>query len=67
MDSQGNHTTVKTLSNQSITVNYRSSEGVKGEVVWNTRSRSMHLHGCIADVKISCVMCDYYENQNLFY
>ena len=38
-DAQGNPTIVKALSNEGVTGNYISSEGVTGEAVWSTRAR----------------------------
>ncbi len=58
-DAKGNPTTVKALSNEGVTGNYRSSEGVTGEAVWGTRARWMELYGNIGAEKISVVICDH--------
>jgi len=63
-DAQGNPTTVKALSNEGVTGNYISSEGIKGEAVWSTRARWMDLYGSIGDEKISLVVCDHPKNQS---
>lgn len=61
-DAQGNPTTVKKMSNEGVTGNYRSSEGVTGEKVWSTRARWMDLYGNIGDEKISLVIIDHPDN-----
>jgi hypothetical protein len=61
-DAQGNPTTVAKLSNEGVSGNYRSSEGVSGEKVWSTRAKWMDLYGNIGDEKISLVICDHPEN-----
>ena len=63
-DAHGNPTTVKAMSNEGVTGNYRSSEGVSGETVWGTRARWMDLYGSIGDEKISLVICDHPKNLN---
>jgi len=63
-DAQGNPTTVKALSNEGITGNYRSSEGTTGQDVWGTRARWMDLYGNIGDERISLVVCDHPKNQS---
>jgi hypothetical protein len=63
-DAQGNPTTVKALSNEGVSGNYRSSEGVTGEAVWSTRAKWMDLYGNIGDEKISLVVCDHPKNQS---
>jgi hypothetical protein len=63
-DSKGNPTVVKALSNEDVTGNYISSEGVTGEAVWSTRARWMDLYGSIGDEKISLVICDHPKNQS---
>jgi hypothetical protein len=64
IDTQGNPTIVKALSNEDVTGNYRSSEGVTGEAVWSTRARWMELYGSIGEEKISLVVCDHPKNQS---
>lgn len=61
-DAQGNPTTVKAMSNEGVTGNYRSSEGVTGEAVWSTRARWMDLDGKISSEDISLVICDHPKN-----
>jgi hypothetical protein len=61
-DAKGNPTTVKALSNEGVTGNYRSSEGVTGEAVWSTRAKWMDLYGNIGEEKISLVVCDHPKN-----
>lgn len=61
-DAQGNPTTVKAMSNEGVTGNYRSSEGITGENVWGTRAKWMDLYGSIGDEKISLVICDHPRN-----
>jgi hypothetical protein len=63
-DAKGNPTTVKALSNEGVTGNYRSSEGVTGEAVWSTRAKWMDLYGSIGNEKISLVVCDHPKNQS---
>ena len=61
-DAQGHPTTVKKMSNEGVTGNYRSSEGITGEAVWGTRAKWMDLYGSIGDEKISLVIIDHPEN-----
>jgi len=63
-DAQGKPTLVKALSNEGVTGNYLSSEGVQGEAVWGTRARWMELNGSIGDEKISLIICDHPKNQS---
>jgi len=53
---------VKVKSNEGISGNYRSSEGVTGIGVWGTRARWMDLYGNIGEEKISLVICDHPKN-----
>jgi len=61
-DAQGNPTTVKAMSNEGVTGNYRSSEGVTGEAAWGTRAKWMDLYGSIGDENISLIICDHPKN-----
>lgn len=61
-DAQGHPTTVKKMSNEGVTGNYRSSEGVTGEAVWGKRAKWMDLYGSIGDEKISLVIIGHPEN-----
>jgi len=58
----GHPTKVKEMSNEGISGNYRSSEGVTGLDVWGTRAKWMDLFGKIGDEKISLVICDHPKN-----
>jgi hypothetical protein len=64
IDAQGKPSTVKASSNEGVTGNYRSSEGVTGEAVWSTRAKWMDLFGSIGNEKISIVVCDNPKNQS---
>lgn len=61
-EKDGSTTTVKALSNDDVTGNYHSSEGIEGEAVWSTRAKWMHLFGIIRAEKISIVICDHPKN-----
>lgn len=61
-DAHGNPTTVKAMSNEGVTGNYRSSEGVTGTAVWGTRAKWMDLYGNIGNENISLVICDHPGN-----
>ncbi len=63
-DARGNPTTVKKMSNDGVTGNFRSSEGVTGEDVWGKRARWMDLYGSIGTEKVSLVICDHPKNLN---
>jgi hypothetical protein len=63
-DAQGNPTTVKAMSNEGVTGNYKSSEGIEGDAVWGTRAKWMDLYGNIGEEKISLVVCDHPKNQS---
>lgn len=61
-DASGNPTTVRKMSNEGVTGNYRSSEGVTGAEVWSTRARWMDLFGTVGNEKVSLVICDHPKN-----
>src|SRR5690606_40653307 len=61
-DAQGHPTTVKSMSNEGVTGNYRSSEGLTGEAVWGTRAKWMDLYGSIGSEHISLVIVDHPKN-----
>lgn len=61
-DAGGNPTTVRKMSNEGVTGNYRSSEGVTGAEVWSTRARWMDLFGTVGNEKVSLVICDHPKN-----
>ena len=62
VDENGNPKEKDNASNEGITGNYRSSEGVTGIDVWGTRARWMFLYGQIKDEKISIAICDHPGN-----
>jgi hypothetical protein len=62
VDANGNPTTVKKMSNEGITGNYRSSEGITGDAVYGTRGKWVDLYGKIGDEKVSVVMIDHPKN-----
>jgi len=62
IDNHGNPTTVKMMSNEGVTGNYRSSEGFTGEAVYGTRGKWVDLYGNIGDEKVSVVMVDHPQN-----
>lgn len=61
-DDRGIPTEVKQLSNEGVSGNYRSSEGISGEAVWGTRAKWMELSSTIGNEKISLVICDHPDN-----
>jgi hypothetical protein len=61
-DAHGNPTTVKAMTNEGVTGNYRSSDGATGEAVWGTRAKWMDLYGNIGNEKITLVICDHPKN-----
>jgi hypothetical protein len=61
-DAKGHPTTVKKMSNEGVTGNYRSSEGITGEAIWGKRAKWMDLYGNIGNEKISLVICDHPKN-----
>jgi hypothetical protein len=62
LDAHGNPSKESNTSNEGVTGNYISSEGVMGEAVWSTRAKWMDLFGIIDDEKISLVICDHPKN-----
>jgi len=64
LDAQGVPTKIKAMSNEGVTGNYRSSEGLTGADVWGKRAKWMDLYGSIGDEKISLVICDHPGNLN---
>lgn len=61
-DAKGHPTTVKKMSNEGVTGNYKSSEGITGDAVWGKRAKWMDLYGNIGNEKISLVICDHPKN-----
>lgn len=64
IDAKGNPTTVAKMSNEGVTGNYLSSEGITGDAVWGTRAKWMKLNGKIGNEKIAVVMLDHPKNQS---
>lgn len=62
VDENGNPKELEKASNEGITGNYKSSEGITGMEVWGTRAKWMNLYGSIQDEKISIAICDHPEN-----
>lgn len=60
-DAEGNPA-IKQVSNEGVTGNYRSSEGITGEAVWSTRAKWMSLYGNIDSEKVSLVIADHPKN-----
>ena len=63
-DAKGIPTTVAKMSNEGVTGNYRSSEGITGDAVWGTRAKWVELTGTIGLEKIAVVMLDHPKNQS---
>jgi hypothetical protein len=61
-DASGHPTTVKKMSNEGVSGNYRSSAGVTGEKVWGTRAVWMDLYGKVGNEDVSLVICDHPDN-----
>lgn len=64
IDAQGKPSQVKASSNEGVTGNFKSSEGITGDAVWSTRAIWMNLFGSIGNEKISIVVCDHPKNQS---
>ena len=64
IDASGTATKVDQMSNEGITGNYKSSEGVTGDSVWSTRAKWMDLYGKIGNEAVSLVICDHPKNLN---
>jgi len=61
-DAQGIPATVKKMSNEGITGNYKNSNGIFGEAVYATRGDWVILFGKIGDEAESVVMIDHPDN-----
>ena len=61
-DAHGIPATVKVMSNEGITGNYRNSNGVEGEAVYSTRGNWVILSGMIGNEAQSVVMIDHPGN-----
>lgn len=64
LDADGNPGKEKVVSNEGITGDYRSSDGITGEDVWSIRAKWMLLTGLIGEEKVSLVICDHPGNQS---
>ena len=62
IDAEGNATKVDQMSNEGISGNYMSSEGLPGDSVWRPRAKWMDLYGKIDSEDISLVICDHPKN-----
>jgi hypothetical protein len=62
MDAKGNPTKVAKMTNDGVTGNYLSSEGLTGDSVWGKRARWMELSGKIEQEKISLLIFDHPKN-----
>jgi len=62
LDAMGNPSGEKDTSNEGVSGNYSSSEGVTGLSVWGTRAKWMNLSGIIGNEKISIAVCDHPKN-----
>ena len=63
-DANGDTSNVRASSNEGVSGNYRSSEGITGIPVWGTRARWMVLYGKIGNEVISIAVCDHPKNQS---
>ena len=61
-DANGNPSAIRANSNEGVTGNYISSEGITGLAVWSTRAKWMDLFGNINGEKVSLVICDHPKN-----
>ena len=61
-DAQGIPATVKKMSNEGITGNYKNCNGIEGEAVYATRGDWVILYGKIGDEEESVVMIDHPDN-----
>lgn len=61
-DAQNRPTNVPQMTNEGVTGNYRSSEGVTGDSVWSTRAKWMTLFGIINNDSVSVAICDHPKN-----
>ena len=61
-DASGKPTAVPVLDNTGVTGLYTSSEGLKGDSVWGTRSRWMALSGRVGDEDVVLLLLDHPKN-----
>lgn len=63
-DASGKVTKVPVLDNTGVTGEYVSSEGLKGDAVWDTRGRWTLLHGTVESEPVTLAMLDHPQNPN---
>jgi hypothetical protein len=61
-DIAGRETKVPAMDNKSVSGQYTSSEGKKGDAVWSTRGRWVTLDGKIGDEAVTIAMIDHPRN-----
>lgn len=62
VDANGNYTAVPAISNEGVSGEYRSSEGLTGNAVWGTRARWVDLHGKKNRLDVSITIIDHPKN-----
>ena len=62
VDNSGNITEVKALSNEGVSGDYLSSEGIRGNDVWSTRAKWVTLSGKKDDHDVSITIIDHPDN-----
>jgi hypothetical protein len=62
VDNSGNITEVKALSNEGVSGDYLSSEGIRGNEVWSTRAKWVTLSGRKDNRDVSITIIDHPEN-----
>jgi hypothetical protein len=62
LDAQGNPTRMPVVDNKSVTGEYLSSEGLKGNEVWGTRGRWVRLKGRKNGKQVSITIIDHPKN-----
>jgi hypothetical protein len=61
-DASGKPTTQRTVDNQDVSGQYRSSEGKTGDAAWGTRGRWMSLTGKVQNEPITLLILDHPKN-----
>lgn len=62
VEADGKAGTARTVNNDGVTGNYRSSEGKEGAAAWGTRGRWMMLSGKVAEEPITVAILDNPQN-----
>lgn len=62
LDALGNPTTVQATNDKSVSGEYVSSEGLKGDSVWGTRAKWVKLHGRKNGKQVSITIFDHPKN-----